>query len=212
MERPPRLRAAGSSLRCDARSQPWAIGVCGSRRAKHHFLAAARRRAAPETDRRRPCLTTRHFGRGRTGDLDRRVEWTNTEVDAVAGRSRTLRSRRRLLSHQRAIVQVEIEARPAGARQPQFPLLALEARSGRDGGLAAGRRLPIPAGILAFEEAAEEALLQAKAIVGIKLRPVCAAVRFEPISAPKRRAESSLDVPRTSRPWPPNSPTIGAAP
>ena len=41
-------------------------------------------------------------------------------------------------------------------------------------------RLLVPAGVLAFEEMTEEALLYLHAVIGVEVRPVLDAVRFEP--------------------------------
>ena len=54
-------------------------------------------------------------------------------------------------------------------------------------------RLLVPAVLLALEEIAEEALLQADAVVGVIMRPVLDAVHLEPFLF-RRGAEEALEI------------------
>ena len=72
------------------------------------------------------------------------------------------------------------------------------------------RRL-VPAVVDALEEVVEELLLQADAVVGVKVRPVLQAVQLEPF-LPGGGLDESLDVAPQVNPCPPQLPaeSIGA--
>src|SRR6185312_16696720 len=72
-----------------------------------------------------------------------------------------------------------MEPCPVGARQRPFALVALDEAVDM-AQLELHTRLLVPAGVLAFEEMAEEALLQAHAVIGIELGPMLDAMRLEP--------------------------------
>ena len=64
------------------------------------------------------------------------------------------------------------------------------------------RRLAVPAGVLAFEEMAEEALLQREAVVGVEMRPMGVAMRLEPFLR-RCRAHEAFEIAARVQPCPP---------
>src|ERR1700732_1617230 len=85
-----------------------------------------------------------------------------------------------------------MEARPCRARQRPFALVPLD-ESIDVADLKLHAPLLVPAGVLALEEMAEEALLQLHAVIGIELGPVLDAVRLEPFLR-RRRPHEALEI------------------
>src|SRR5262249_20221417 len=93
-------------------------------------------------------------------------------VDARSGPGR--------LTHQAAVVCVEIKFNPLCAGERPFMLMTLNEFLFRVTDKELHPRLFAPASILSFQKNAEEPLLQPDTIIRIELQPVGAAMRLEP--------------------------------
>ena len=91
-----------------------------------------------------------------------------------------------------AVGRIEIKPRPFGALERPFVLGALD-EAVDVAHLQLHRRLLVPAIVLAVQEMIEEAQLQVPAVVGIKMRPVLDAVRFEPLVL-RRGADKTFEI------------------
>ena len=80
----------------------------------------------------------------------------------------------------RHIGRMEVLLGPLRALERPLVLVPLDEFLARMAHLQLHRRLLCPAGVVAFEEAAEEPLLQVEAVVRIEVRPMLDAVHFKP--------------------------------
>src|SRR5208282_2071349 len=85
------------------------------------------------------------------------------------------------LAGERRLAGIEIKLRPARARNRPRLLVTLDESLAGMAQLELDRRLALPAGVLALEEMAEEALLQLDAVVRVETRPMLEPVHFEPL-------------------------------
>ena len=90
-------------------------------------------------------------------------------------------------------LRIEIEPGPLRALERPFVLVPLDEFLAGMADLQLHARLLVPAGVLALEEVAEEAFLQADAVVRVEVRPVRVAVRLEPFLL-GGDAEEALEV------------------
>src|SRR5581483_9913935 len=133
-------------------------------------------------------------GGDRAGDLGFLLERFRQEGYAFAHSGIGHSSRRRLRAgRERHVSGMEIEFGPLRARERPFILMPLDELLARMADLEQDLRLLVPARILAFEEMTEEFLLQADAVVRIKMRPVLDTVDLEPFLF-GGRAHEALEI------------------
>ena len=84
----------------------------------------------------------------------------------------------------------QMEFRPLRARKRPIILVADDEFFTRVADIELNARLLVPTVAFAFEEIAEELLLQTDAVVGVVMRPVLDAVHFEPFLLRRRRDKS----------------------
>ncbi len=120
-------------------------------------------------------------GRDRAGQLEvgvgRRRHERQPGAQGVEGLAARLGAR---LLDQRGLRQVEVQARPPGARER--PLVLVPVDEAVEGAYPqVHRRASVPAVVRTLQEVREERLLQADAVRGVELRPVLTAVQLEPL-------------------------------
>jgi hypothetical protein len=124
----------------------------------------------------------RQAGGGRAGQFGVLLEGVGPQREPVAHRlERPLLLALGRFWRQLPLPEVEVQLGPAGLRDrparggafSECPVHAADPES--------DWRLAVPAGFLAFEEVAEEPLLEADAVVGVQLDPVLQAVHLEPL-------------------------------
>src|SRR3974390_3779121 len=88
---------------------------------------------------------------------------------------------------------MQIDLGPLCAPGRPFALVPLDERLAGMTDLQLQLRLARPAGVLAFEEMPEEALLQIDTVVRVEMRPVLDAMHLEPFLL-GRRAHETLEI------------------
>src|SRR6266702_1120993 len=144
---------SGSVVRCEARSQPCPIGVCGS--------------SAPWNATSFPSgSNTRSTAKMSASMVEDEMKSFNAEGPVI--------------SVSFSSGGVETKAGPLGARQRPFVLLSRHEFFARVAHVQQNARLPVPAVVDSLEEIIEKTLLQLHAVVGVEGRTMRAAMNFEP--------------------------------
>ena len=104
------------------------------------------------------------------------------------------------LRAKRAVCRIEIELRPLGAFERPFAFGPLDEAVDMTH-LKPHRRLLVPTVLLAVQEVIEETQLQFASIVGVKVRPMLDAVRFEPFLF-GRGADKTFEIAARMQPLP----------
>src|SRR5215831_10046882 len=164
-----------SSLRCDARNQPWPTGVCGS--------------IAPwnTTSLRSPVNTRSTTNRSASLVEDETKSLTAEgpviSVSCVSGSLKKVtpspKASKRATALPRAGLCASAELRPLGALERPFVLSALHELVDVTH-LQLHARLPVEAVVLAMQEVIEEAQLQLATVIRVEMGPVLDAVHLEP--------------------------------
>ena len=190
-----RSRAPWSSLRCDARSHPCAIGVCGIERALEGDLVSRpdRTRAGSGTGRRPRSSRRRRASRRAGPVISISSSSTVAERDALADRLVRRAPRVSDRRHARASsVGVEVAASSTACRGigQSASSRQLEASPSACRTFRSARGCLVPAVVLSLQEVVEEAELDLAAVVGVVVRPVLEAVHLEPLLLRGRRGRS----------------------
>lgn len=137
----------------------------------------------------------KQLGRDRSGDLQRFRQRRREETLAVAERLVAQGCLAlRVVPHQAHGLRVEIEFGPLRARQRPFAFVPLDERLAGVTDLQLHARLLVPAGVLALEEVAKKALLQADSVVRVEVRPVRIAMHLKPL-LPGGGSHEAFEVP-----------------
>ena len=165
-------------------------------RALERDLLHVRREDAHDEKQVRVRRLRRHeeLGRDRPGDLrlarQGRREKGHAVAQARVADAGVLPER---LACEALVGRIQIELRPARARERPLALVTLEEFLPGMPHLQHDPRLPPPARVLALQEVAEELLLQRDAVVRVEVRPVLEAVHLQPLLL-RGRAHEALDV------------------
>ena len=195
-----------SSLRCEARSQPCAIGVCGSIAPWNtiSFMSAENTRRTRNRSASRVDDDTNSFARDgpviSVSVLQRRRHEGDAFAERVEGDAR--------FAGERGLGQREVRRVADRAWSISCARSAIRSRRARRtfarmAHLQAARAAACPSRFLALEEIVEELALQFAAVVGVEMRPVLDAVRFEPFVCFDAARMKPSKLPRGCRPWPP---------